>query len=213
MKETNNNTDWLHWVQRLQAIAQTGLTYGTGPYDLERYEQLMRLAAEMAATQTGVDFDVAHDLFSQDQGYATPKIDVRGGVFRDDEILLVQERADGNRWTLPGGWVDVGDSPATAVTREISEESGYRTRAVKLAACFDRNNHPHPPIIFHTFKLFFLCELLGGKQTSSLETAAVAFFRRDEIPADNLSLSRVTPGQIEMLFAHHANPGLPTEFD
>lgn len=213
MKREQSNTNWLRWVQKLQAIAQTGLTYGTGPYDLERYEALMRLAAEMAATQTGADFDVVYDLFSQDQGYATPKIDVRGGVFQDDAILLVQERADGNRWTLPGGWVDVGDSPATAVTREIVEESGYHTHPLKLVACFDRNNHPHPPIPFHTFKLFFLCELLGGEPTSSLETADIAFFRRDEIPADNLSLSRVTLGQIEMLFAHHANPILPTEFD
>ncbi len=79
-------------------------------------------------------------------GYATPKVDVRGSVFRDDQILLVKERADG-LWTLPGGWADVNESPREAVVREIMEESGYHTRANKLLAVWDRAKHQHTPLL------------------------------------------------------------------
>jgi ADP-ribose pyrophosphatase YjhB (NUDIX family) len=154
--------------------------------------------------------NVIRDLFAGQVGYATPKIDVRGAVFRDDAILLVKERSDGC-WTLPGGWADVGDSPAEAVVREIAEESGYLTRAVKLLALYDRNKHGHPPIPDHAYKLFFLCEIIGGAPAESTETNGVGFFAEDELP--NLSLTRVTPAQIARLFAHNRNPNLPTDFD
>jgi len=149
-------------------------------------------------------------LFATESGYATPKVDVRGVVFRDDAILLVQERRDG-QWTLPGGWADVNDSPAEATEREIWEESGYRARAVKLLACWDRNKHGHPPYGYHIYKLFFQCELLGGEPTESTETADVGWFREDEIPP--LSLPRVTPAQIARFFEHYRHPEWPTDFD
>lgn len=201
---------WLEWTQRLQAIAQTGLTYAADPYDIERYEQIRALAAEIAAGHSDAEFEQISGLFAAQSGYATPKVDVRGAVFRDDMILLVKERSDGG-WTLPGGWADVNDSPADAVTREIIEESGYQTRAVKLLAVYDRNKHGHPPYPFHAYKLFFLCELLGGVATTSSETAAVEFFREDALP--ELSLTRVMPAQIARLFAHYRHPEWPTDFD
>jgi ADP-ribose pyrophosphatase YjhB (NUDIX family) len=201
---------WLAWVQQLQAIAQIGLTFATDAFDIERYHAIRDIAAEIAATYSQTPAEPIRHLFSQETGYATPKIDVRGAVFRDGNILLVQERRD-SLWTLPGGWADVNDPPSVAVEREIFEESGYHTRAVKLLALYDRNKHGHPPSPFHVYKLFFACELLGGTPTPSLETTAVAFFPADALPA--LSLSRVTPAQIQRLFELSRHPEWPTEFD
>ncbi len=204
------NPTWLEWTQRLQAIAQTGLTYAADQYDIERYEQIRAIAAEIAASYSDAGFERISGLFAEQAGYATPKIDVRGAVFRDDMILLVKERSDGG-WTLPGGWADVGDAAGAAVVREIAEESGYLTRAVKLLALYDRNKHGHPPYPFHAYKLFFLCELIGGAAATSGETDAVEFFREDALP--ELSLTRVMPSQIARLFAHYRHPEWPTDFD
>lgn len=201
---------WLHWAQRLQALAQNGLTYTTNPYEIERYHAIREIAAEMLAAQGGVAPAVVHDLFAGEVGHATPKIDVRGAVFQDETILLVKERADGG-WTLPGGWVDVGEPPGRAVEREVWEESGYEVRAVKLLALYDRNRHGHPPHPFHIYKLFFLCELQGGAPTHSIETDGVGFFRADDLPP--LSLGRVTPAQIARLFAHARHLEWPADFD
>lgn len=200
----------LVWAQRLQALAQNGLTFVTDPFDQERYEAIRDIAAEMIAAQTETDFAVVKELFIQENGYKTPKVDARGVVFRDDRILLVRERADG-RWSLPGGWIDVNESPAEAVVREIWEESGYETRALKLLAVFDKNKHEHPPTLYHTYKLFFLCELLGGMPTHTLETDGVDFYAEDDLP--ELSVTRVTAGQIARLFEHHRHPDWPTDFD
>ena len=114
------------------------------------------------------------ELFAQQVGHATPKVDVRGAVFRDERLLLVRETTDG-RWSLPGGWADVGESPAEAVVREIREESGFETQVCKLVALYDRNKHGHPPMLFHAYKAFFLCDLVGGRAATSHETSAVAF--------------------------------------
>jgi ADP-ribose pyrophosphatase YjhB (NUDIX family) len=203
-------TRWLEWAQRLQAIAQNGLTFARDPYDVERYEAVRAIAAEIMAGHSDADLDLVKGLFAEQAGYATPKVDVRGAVFRDDAILLVRERSDG-LWTLPGGWADVDDSPGDAVVREIFEESGYRTRAVKLLALYDRNKHGHPLYPFHTYKIFFQCELIGGAPVASHETDGVGFFREDAIP--ELSLTRVMPQQIGRLFAHYRHPDWPTDFD
>lgn len=201
---------WLHFVQRIQAIAQSGLAFSDNPYDIERYELLLDLAAQMAATYTGGDVEMLRGLFRQDQGYATPKVDVRGVVFQEDTILLVKERIDG-KWTLPGGFADVGDSPAEATVREVYEESGFQSRAVKLLAAYDRNKQGHPPYAFHLYKLFFLCEIISGEATPSYETTEVGFFALDKLPP--LSLGRVTEKQIARFFEHYRNPDWPTDFD
>jgi ADP-ribose pyrophosphatase YjhB (NUDIX family) len=193
------------------AIAQTGLTYSESHFDTERYEQVRQIAAEMMAEQSGTAHRRVLDLFSGDLGYATPKVDVRGVVFRNDHVLLVKERADG-RWTLPGGWADVNESPKEAVVREVEEESGYRTHATKLLAVFDRAKHPHtPPFPYHIWKLFLRCELIGGEAATSHETDDVQFFAENALP--DLSVSRVTESQIQRLFEHNRNPYLATDFD
>jgi ADP-ribose pyrophosphatase YjhB (NUDIX family) len=200
----------LEWARKVQAIAQTGLAFSRDPFDRERYTQLAELVAELLSRELAIPLGAARELWAGEHGYATPKVDVRGGVFRDERVLLVRERADG-RWTLPGGWVDVNDAPSEAVAREIFEESGYRARAVKLAALVDKNRHPHPPGVHHIYKLFFLCELLGGEPAASSETDAVEFFPLQALPS--LSTGRVLASQIERLYQHRLDPSLPTDFD
>lgn len=207
----NYTTQTLIWARKLQALAQTGLTYTSDPYDIERYRNMGQIASEMmAASSSTIPPINLTDLFTCELGYATPKVDVRSAVFAGNQILLVRERSDGG-WTLPGGWADVGDSPSVAAVREVKEESGYEVVARKLAAVYDRDRHGHPPIPYHAYKLFFICELVGGIAQTSIETDEVSFFAEDNIPP--LSLSRVTPEQIVHLFGHYRNPDWPTSFD
>ncbi|MBL0159007.1 MAG: NUDIX hydrolase [Bryobacterales bacterium] len=202
---------WLEWARRLQAISQTGLTYAKDPFDVERYEAIREISAEIMADGAGVT-DAARivDLFRGDVGYATPKVDVRAAVFDGDRLLLVREREDG-LWTLPGGWADIGSAPGVNAVREVREESGYECELVKLAAVCDRDLHGHPAIPFYTYKLFFVARLVGGAAAHSVETDGVDFFAEDEIPP--LSLTRVTPAQIRHMFEHHRHPEWPTSFD
>ncbi len=203
--------NWLTWAKRLAALAQDGLTYSDNEYEIDRYNQVRQIAAEMMAAGSDRDAKTLIELFSREQGYATPKVDVRGVAFRDDKILLVKEKIDGG-WTLPGGWADPWQSPSEAVAREVFEESGFEVRVIKLAAVYDRSKHPHLPLMpFHLYKLFFLCEITGGTATESYETTGVEFFAEDSIPA--LSISRTLPFQIARMFEHHRNRDLPTDFD
>jgi len=145
------------WIlaRKLQALAQTGLEFSTNEYDRERYELTSKIAAELMAEQCDTPVEKFQAMFDAQSGYATPKVDVRAAVFREGKILLVREAADG-LWTMPGGWSDVNDSPREAVEREVREESGFRVKALKLAAVYDRAKHPHvPPLPFHVYKLCF----------------------------------------------------------
>jgi len=203
----------LHWklARKLQALAQTGLTYAVNSYDRERYQAVAEVAAELMAEQSGTSVETFRHLFSQQDGYATPKVDVRAAAFRDGKLLLVQEASDG-QWTLPGGWADVNDSPTEAVEREMLEESGFTAKVVKLAAVYDRAKHPHtPPFPFHVYKLFFLCCITGGEARTSAETLAVDFFSPDALPP--LSSTRIVEEQIQRMFEHWKNPDLPTDCD
>jgi hypothetical protein len=150
---------WLLWAREMQALAQTGLAFTRDEYDRERYQRLRALAAEMMAEHAGATLPEIEILFSRQSGYATPKLGVRGAVFRDGRILLVRETADQHRWTLPGGWADVNESPAEAVAREVREEAGIEVHPYKLAAVWDRARHPHGVVgPIHVWRLFFLCE-------------------------------------------------------
>ncbi len=209
----DNEPGWLQWSRQMQSIAQAGLTFATDPYDRERYEMLRDLAAEMLAAQIEAPVERIAALLRNEDGYATPKIDVRAAVFdAAGRLLFVREAADQGRWTLPGGWADVNLTPAENTLKEVREESGYEARIVKLAAAWDRSRQGHHASLWSCLKMFFICELAGGESRTSHETTEVAWFARDAIPAD-LSLGRVLPGQIERMFAHRADPGLPTEFD
>ncbi|HZH02353.1 MAG TPA: NUDIX hydrolase N-terminal domain-containing protein [Myxococcaceae bacterium] len=202
--------DWLEWVRRVQALAQVGLTYAQDVFDRQRYQELQSLGAQMMARLSGADAPTLLRSLEAERGYATPKLGVRGAVFRDDAILLVRERMDGG-WSLPGGWVDVGDYPSEAIEREIREESGYEARATKLLGVYDRRKHGHPAYPHHVYILTFLCELMGGSPASSVETSEVGFFRETELPG--LSVPRSPPELLARLFEHRRNPQWPTDFD
>jgi ADP-ribose pyrophosphatase YjhB (NUDIX family) len=158
-------TIWLLWARRIQAVAQNGLTYSRDPYDIERYAELRALANEIVERHSPMTIETVRSLFAADSGYATPKIDIRGVVFRvDGALLLVRDRLEG-AWTLPGGWVDVGESPSEAVVKEVREESGFDVRATKLLAVLDRDRHGHPALAHHVDKLFVRCDLSVGRPT------------------------------------------------
>jgi ADP-ribose pyrophosphatase YjhB (NUDIX family) len=213
LTSTTRDPDWLTWAREIQAIAQTGLAFSKDPYDLDRFAALRRLSAKIMAEHTGADTLRIEGLFDAETGYATPKVGVRGAVFdAAGRILMVRETADDNRWTLPGGWADVNQTPAQSVVREVFEESGYHVRAVKLAAVWDRARHTHPPTAFSVVRMFFICVLEGGSPATSLETSEVGWFAETDVPAD-LSLRRTLPHHITRMFAHRRDSTLATEFD
>jgi ADP-ribose pyrophosphatase YjhB (NUDIX family) len=201
---------WLRFAERLQSIAQTGLAYARDPYDRERYEELRAIATEMAAGALDLPAESVKVAFATGLGYPTPKVDVRAVVFRGDELLLVRERRSG-RWTLPGGWADVGDTPARAAERETLEESGYAVRATKLLALLDKARHEHPPSVDYTYKVLIGCRFEGGEPATSHEIDDVSFFARAARP--DLDLDRTTPGQVALAWAHHDDPARATDFD
>lgn len=203
------STMWVKWVRRLQSIAQNGRSYCKNEFDLQRYQQIEDVAAEIAATYSDGEPQIIKAMFRRETGPATPKIDVRAAVISENKILLVKERGDG--WTLPGGWVDPGESPSEAAVRETKEESGYDVSAVRLIAIYDRDRQGHPPCPFHVYKLIFLCKLVGGSARTSLETDGVSFFDQDKLPA--LSESRVLSAQLKRAFAFAGDPNLPADFD
>ncbi len=202
--------DWLDVVHELQRIAQAGLTYSNGPYDVERYQQLLGLAARIAAAPLGGSLESVEQLLRAEAGYATPKVDVRAVVPRGGKILFVRESADG-LWSLPGGWADIGSTPSEMVAREVLEETGYVVRPEKLLAVLDKSKHPHPRDLWWTYKLLFRCEIEGGTPRASHETTEMEFFGEAEVPA--LSLPRCTPSQIQLAFRHLREPDLPADYD
>ena len=198
-------------ARKIQSIAQIGLEYAEDPYSRERYEELRALSAEMMAEASDMPAVQWLELFEKETGYATPKVDVRGAVFRGGDVLLSRELDDGC-WSLPGGWADVNDPPSVAVIRELREETGYEVRCTKLAAVLDRDLHyndaRHP---FHIYKLMFLCEITGEAAELCHDISAAQFFPVDDLPP--LSLHRTLPKQVQLMYEHHQTPALPTVFD
>jgi ADP-ribose pyrophosphatase YjhB (NUDIX family) len=202
---------WLTIAREVRAIAQTGLAFAADGFDHQRYQRLQQLAAQLMAQGSATEHDAILELLRQEKGYATPKVDVRGAAFVDGRVLMVREISDG-KWTLPGGWADVNQSAGECVVREIAEESGFKARALKLAAVYDYQRSGHPPHrIDSIYKMFFICEIVGGAASASDETSEVAFFPRDELPP--LSLGRTTAAQIDRMFHHREHLELATDFD
>lgn len=201
---------WLAWAREIQALAQTGLTFNANNFDTQRYTRLAEIAAEIIARHSTLPKDDLLANFLIQPGYATPKIDVRGAVVRGGKILLVQDWSD-NRWCMPGGWADVGDSPSAMVVREVWEESGFHVRPVKVVGVYEANKNGHPLELYHAYKVVFLCEITGGQPTPSSETLAVDFFDPASLPP--LSSARTNERHLADAFAHHANPALPAVFD
>lgn len=206
----NKIPQWLEWARKIQAISQNGLAYAHNEYEKQRHEQLLAIAAEIIADHTKFSkVEIVENYFHQ-TGYATPKIDVRGAVIRDGKILLVKERSDG-LWCMPGGWADVGETPAQSVAREVWEESGFTVKPEKVIAVHDANRTGTPLELYHAYKIIFLCSLSGGQAQQSIETSAVDFFSFDRLPP--LSRNRTNEHHLKEVFAHTTQKDRPTAFD
>src|SRR3990172_3831484 len=200
---------WMDWAREIFSLSQSGLTYSGNEYDIERYKRLQEITAEIIASQSEISKEAVLDSFSMQAGYITPKVDVRGAVVRDGKILLIQERADGN-WAMPGGWADLGNSPASVAEREVWEESGFRVKAEKVVAVIDANRI-QPMEFYQAYKIIFLCKLLDGEPRISYETLAVDFFDPNNLPP--LSTYRTNENMLREVSAHVQDPDRPTAFD
>ncbi len=205
-----NEQNWLEVARRIQAIAQNGLTYAEGMYDLERYQELRQISVDILSKISDEPVKKIQDLFATDEGYQTPKVDIRGVVIENDKILMIKEEQDG-KWSLPGGWADINYSPAEIAAKEIYEEAGITVETKRLLAVCDKLKHPHPPDPYHAYKLFFSCKRIAGNITTGMETLDVGFFSKDELP--ELSEGRVTHSQIELIFSLYYDTNAPTYFD
>ncbi|WP_284140983.1 MULTISPECIES: NUDIX hydrolase [unclassified Virgibacillus] len=205
------SNDWLNWARKIQAIAQSGLSFTKDKYDEERYTELLNISAEIMSKHTNATMTYIEDLYANEIGYQTPKIDVRGVVFKNNTLLLVQEKSDG-KWALPGGFCDVGLSAAENIIKEIKEEAGCIVTTERLLALLDNNKQNHPPQAFQYYKIFIQCKIIYQEEASNLtETSNVGFFTKDNIPP--LSTGRNTKQQIHKLFEFLNDPCKPVWFD
>ncbi len=204
------NDVWLDFAIRIQSIAQAGLQYGKDKYDRERYAALREIAAEMMSVKTGLPLNRVYDLFCNETGYQTPKIDTRGAVFIDGKILLVHEN-DGT-WSLPGGWCDVDQSVASNTEKEVREETGFVVSAQKLIAVQDWRRHNVTNHAYGIIKIFVLCRYERGTFRENIETTDIGLFNREELP-QQLAVEKCTKAQIEMCFDAYHHPDSPTLFD
>lgn len=206
----DRNNKLLNWAIELQSLAQAGLTYGKDKYDIERYQRIRDISAEMIAEKADVSFEKAKELFCNETGYQTPKIDTRAAVFKDDKILLVHE--ENGTWSLPGGWCDVNMSVGDNTVKETYEEAGLTVKPVRLIAVQDRNRHNTPVYAYGITKIFMLCSLIGGEFRANTETTESRYFSRDDIP-ENLANEKNTKEQILMCFDAAADENFPVNFD
>lgn len=201
---------WLSWAKQLQSIAQAGLTYSKDKYDIERFQQIRSLSAEILSEYTGISNEKIEDLFCNETGYQTPKVDIRGAIFREGKILLVKESIDGC-WSLPGGWAEFNLSIKENVVKEVKEEAGLNVVPKKMIAILDRNKHNHPVTAYGIYKIFVLCELIDGAFEKNIETEESNFFSLTDLPP--LSLERNSKEQVEMCFKSKSIDNLFTIFD
>lgn len=204
------NDIWIEFAIRIQSIAQAGLQYGKDKYDTERYEELRQIAAEMMSLKTDVPTNKIFDLFCNESGYQTPKIDTRAAVFVDNKILLVHENND--TWSLPGGWCDVDQSVASNTEKEVLEEAGLTVKSEKIIAIQDWRKHNVVNYAYGVVKVFVLCQLRGGKFEKNIETTEIGFFDKENLPT-NLAVEKCTKEQVLMCFDSYENPIMATLFD
>jgi ADP-ribose pyrophosphatase YjhB (NUDIX family) len=210
MSEENKSFNWLDIAREVQQLAQTGNAFAVTNYEKDRYKRLSEIVTEIIEHHTQLDKEAVQKVLMEQPGYATPKVDVRSVVIKDNKILLVQESTD-NCWAMPGGWADVGDYPSQVAIRETKEESGYDIKPIKIIGVFDANRIGRRLEFFHAFKIIFLCELIGGEAKTSDETPDVKFFSFNELPP--LSMNRTNQKHIDEIKLHLEDPERKTYFD
>ncbi|TAH17649.1 MAG: NUDIX domain-containing protein [Cytophagales bacterium] len=201
---------WLAYSKRIHALSQIGLNFTQSNYDKDRYEELLAISLEMMEDLTDTSPARIKLSFIEEKNYLTPKPDVRAIVFKDGKILLVKEATD-NKWCPPGGWADIGYSPAEVAIKEAKEESGLEVKPVRLLAVLDKSKHSHPPSPFHVYKIFILCELIGGELGGGTETLGADFFDIADLP--ELSTDRITFSQIALMYDFLNDPNKEAIFD
>lgn len=201
---------WLKWAIEIQSLAQAGLTYTDNVYDIERYERLREIAAEIIEEKSNISLEKVKDLFCNENGYQTPKIDTRAAIFKDEKILLTYE--NNRTWSLPGGWCDVLESVASNTIKEVKEETGLDVETIKIIAVQDRNKHNKPIYAYGVCKIFVLCNVIGGEFIENIETTEIKYFSLDEIP-NNLAEEKTNNEQIEMCFKAYKDEKWQTQFD
>ncbi|MBK9731280.1 MAG: NUDIX hydrolase [Chitinophagaceae bacterium] len=185
-------------INRIKAIADTGLLYSNNEFDKERYSELKEISLQLMSEVSGQDINSLKEYFPLVKDYPTAKVDIRGMVLSPDKkILLVKESLDG-RWSLPGGWADVGYSPKENIIREFKEETGLDIVPEKLLAVFDKKMHPHPPQPFYIYKMVFYCTVISSKIEKGFDVLDVQYFDIADIPT--LSEDRILKSQIELLY-------------
>lgn len=205
----NQQPEWLEWAKELQFIAQAGLTYSKDAFDIERFERIREISAEIVSRQTGLPLEKVKDLFCNEEGFQTPKLDTRAAIFKDNRILLVKEK--NGTWSLPGGWVDVNQTIKSNTIKEVKEEAGLDVEATRIIAVQDRNLHNLPPYAYNVCKVFVLCEAQGGNFQPNIETIESGYFSLDEIPP--LAEEKNNKEQIEMCFAAYRDKDWVVQFD
>ena len=201
---------WLQWAIEIQSLAQSGLAYTNNVYDIERYERLRKISAEMIDEKSNIGLEKVEKLFCNEVGYQTPKIDTRAVIFKDDKILLTHE--NNGTWSLPGGWCDVLESIKSNTIKEVKEETGLDVETVKVIAIHDRNKHNKPIYAYGICKVFMLCKLIGGEFVKNIETTEIKYFSLDDIP-NNLAQEKTNKEQIEMCFKAYKDENWQTQFD
>ena len=200
---------WLELIIEIQSLAQNGLAYTNNVYDKERFERLRDISAEMLSMKTDLSLAKVKDLFCNEKGYQTPKLDTRAVIFKDDKILLVKE--NNGTWSLPGGWVDVLESVASNTVKEAKEETGLDVVPKRIIAIQDRNKHNKPIYAYGICKIFVLCEVIGGKFEKNIETIETNYFSLDELPL--LAEAKTNKEQIEMCFKAVNDESWQVQFD
>lgn len=191
-------------LTKLQGIAQTGKKYGKDIFDQERYEELSKLTKElMSILYPDLVDQKLTILVEKDEGYATPKVDIRAVVFNQEgKLLLVKEKSD-NRWALPGGWADIGYSPKEVAEKETLEEAGLVVKAQRVIAILDKSKHDFPPALTYVYKFFIRCEAQSEKIETGIETNDVGYFSLQEIQTLSLSEERNIIDNFQMIFSDY----------
>ncbi len=181
-------TDLLRWAETLSGVARTGLGFTQSLYERERFEEVLKVAADIrAAALVEVEADVLLEEWLDTvgegvAGYVTPKVAVAAVVGNDAGELLLTQRADSGFWLYPVGWADVGYSPSEVAVKEVYEETGIEVEPVALLSVIDglRHGFARMPL----YSMVFHCRMIGGAlRGHPLETSAVGFFARDALPS------------------------------
>jgi len=146
--------DQLRQYQRMLSIAEAGLFYGKDVYDIERFQELKDIALTLLSETVDQENSVLKLYLDKQDGYPTPKVDVRALIRQEDKVLLVQDRAT-KEWSLPGGYAEVGLTPKENIRKEVLEETGLHVAVGPLRAIFDTNLREDIPQLFQYYKLVF----------------------------------------------------------